>query len=116
MTIDGENVFRPEGVTATIGPEAFLVGGWDVGPVANWCPQAPAEGSGLPCPVVEGLAERRGGSRVLAVLWDEPFHITTPMVVVRVRLVPLASCLSDPPGGCPSRPDVQAIGFVWAGP
>lgn len=113
--IDGEKVFRPDAVGSDMPAGGLLVGGWDFGPIFVSCPAIIVGQSPPWCPIYEGLAELKGGDKVLNVMWDQPYANTAPIVVVRVEVIALPSCTSTPAGGCPERPSVHASAFVWQG-
>jgi hypothetical protein len=115
MAIDGEHVFRPGTLAIGMAGTTILVGGWDVGPLGIFCPEEVIGESAPPCGAVEGLAERKGGPRVSTISWDEAINVAFPIVVLRAEVMPLPSCLSDPPGGCPTQPYLHGTQFVWQG-
>lgn len=93
----------------------FLVGGWDAGPLGVSCPAQRMGASAPPCPAYEGLAQQPEGPTILKVMWDSHYDNARPAVVIMAEIIPLDPCFSTPPGGCPTRPNVHGVSYVWQG-
>jgi hypothetical protein len=113
--INGLKVYRPDDIGPQMPSGRFLVGGWDAGPLGMSCPADLIGASSPPCPAYEGLAQQPKGPTILKVMWDSHYDNAEPVVVLTAEIIPLDPCVSTPPGGCPTRPNVHGVSYVWQG-
>lgn len=112
-TLGGEHVYRPADLARELPAGAFLLGGWDAGPLPVSCPIFNPKASNPPCAAFEGLAEERGGQPVIALRWGA-ISLSGPIVVLRVTAQPGPSCRSVPGGACPG-PEIHLLEVLWSG-
>jgi hypothetical protein len=113
-TFLGQHVYRPSDLRQTAPTGPFLLGGWDAGRLAVFCPAIIPGASSPPCPSFEALAETRGGPMVIGVRWGAYSVPGAPALVLRVTAEPAPTCVSIPPGGCPGVA-VTVQDILWAG-